>query len=377
MARPRAQGQAMISTATPAVNAVARVSPVPTQKPTVPSARPMTTGTNTAEIWSASRWTGALPFWASVTSRAICARAVSAPTRVARTTRRPPALTVAPVTGSPGPTSTGTGSPVSREASIAEVPVFDDAVGGDLLAGADDEQVADDEVADRDPDLVAVTEDGDVLRAQVEQGSQCGAGGALGAGFEVAAGEDEHDDDAGHLEVQLGLAGTALEGEREAHLHAGDPGVAPEQGVDAPTERGERADRDEGVHGGGTVAQVLPRRPVERVRRPQHDRGGQREREPLPVLELQGVDHRQQQDGDAEHRGDDEPVAQRGELRISLAGVFHAVAGVGLRCGGDLGGVADRFDLGDDLLDGDAVGDGDGGLFGGVVHGWRRRRRAC
>ena len=134
--------------------------------------------------------------------------------------------------------------------------------------------VADGELADRDADLVAVAEDGDVLGAHVEQGAQGGTGGALGAGFEVAAGEDEHDDDAGHLEVQLGLAGAALEGEREAHLHAGDPGVAPEQGVDAPAERGERADGDEGVHGGGAVAEVLPGGPVERVRRPQDDRRG-------------------------------------------------------------------------------------------------------
>ena len=161
--------------------------------------------------------------------------------------------------------------------------VFDDAVGGDLLAGADDEQIADRQFADRDPDLVAVADDGHVLGAQVEQGSQCRAGGALGAGFEVAAGEDEHDDHAGHLEVQLGLAGTAFEGEREAHLHAGDAGLTPEQCVDAPAERGERADRDEGVHGGGAVAQVLPGGPVERVRRPQDDRGGHGEREPLPV----------------------------------------------------------------------------------------------
>ena len=196
---------------------------------------------------------------------------------------------------------------------------FDDPVGGDLLAGADDEQVADGEVADRDADLVAVAEDGDVLGAQVEQGSQGGAGGALGAGFEVAAGEDEHDDDAGHFEVQLGLAGAALEGEREAHLHAGDPGLTPEQRVDAPAERGERADGDEGVHGGGAVAEVLPGGPVERVRRPQDDRRGHREREPLPVRELQRVDHRDQQDRDAEDGGDDEPIAKRGELRIRLA----------------------------------------------------------
>ena len=74
------------------------------------------------EIRSASRCACALPFWASSTSRAIWASWVSAPTRVARTTSRPPALTVAPTTASPGPTSTGTDSPVSIEASTAEVP---------------------------------------------------------------------------------------------------------------------------------------------------------------------------------------------------------------------------------------------------------------
>ena len=124
VARPRAQGQAMISTATAAVNAVAALSVAAavSQNPSVAAARAITTGTKTADTRSARRWTWALPVWASSTRRAIWARAVSAPTRVASTTRRPPALTVAPVTGSPGPTSTGTGSPVSSEASMAEVP---------------------------------------------------------------------------------------------------------------------------------------------------------------------------------------------------------------------------------------------------------------
>ena len=122
MASPRAHGQAMISTATAAVNAGGADSPAPSQKPRVATASAMTIGTKTAEIRSARRCTGALPVWASSTSRAIWASAVSAPTRVARTTSRPPALTVAPVTASPGPTSTGTGSPVSSEASIADVP---------------------------------------------------------------------------------------------------------------------------------------------------------------------------------------------------------------------------------------------------------------
>ena len=47
---------------------------------------------------------------------------MSAPTRVARTTSRPYVLMVAPATSVPGPTSTGTGSPVSIDASTAERP---------------------------------------------------------------------------------------------------------------------------------------------------------------------------------------------------------------------------------------------------------------
>ena len=89
-------------TATAAVNAKLALSPVASQKPSVASASARTIGTMTPETRSARRWTGALPVWASVTSLAICASAVSAPTLVARTTRRPPALTVAPATSEPG-----------------------------------------------------------------------------------------------------------------------------------------------------------------------------------------------------------------------------------------------------------------------------------
>ncbi len=122
VARPSAQGQAMMRTATAAVNAVLAPAPRASQVPRVARASTMTTGTKTADTRSASRWMGALPVWASVTRRAICASWVSDPTRVARMIRRPPALTVAPVTVSPGTTSTGTLSPVSSEASTAELP---------------------------------------------------------------------------------------------------------------------------------------------------------------------------------------------------------------------------------------------------------------
>ena len=137
VASPSAQGQAMISTATAAVNAAVAPAPVPSQKPSVATASAMhDRARRRRRSGRPAAAPAALPFCASSTSRAIWASWVSAPTRVARTTSRPPALTVAPTTRSPGPTSTGTDSPVSIEASTAERALDDHAVGGDLLARA-------------------------------------------------------------------------------------------------------------------------------------------------------------------------------------------------------------------------------------------------
>ena len=122
VASPSAHGHAMIRTATAEVNANVVLCPAPSQKPRVAMAIVKTVGTKMPEIRSASRCTGALPVCASVTSRAICASAVSLPILVARTISRPPALIVAPAISEPGPTSTGTDSPVSMLMSIAEWP---------------------------------------------------------------------------------------------------------------------------------------------------------------------------------------------------------------------------------------------------------------
>ena len=105
----------------------------------------------------------------------------------------------------------GAGADLDRDGLAGEhahvdggVAVLDDAVGGDLLAGTDDEAVADLQLLDRDAALGAVVvEDRDVLGAELEQRLQRGAGAALGARLEVAAGQDEGGDDRGRLEVDL------------------------------------------------------------------------------------------------------------------------------------------------------------------------------
>ena len=61
VARPSAQGQAMIRTATAAVKAEAALPSTSSQAASVKRAMTITTGTKIAEIRSASLWTGALP----------------------------------------------------------------------------------------------------------------------------------------------------------------------------------------------------------------------------------------------------------------------------------------------------------------------------
>ena len=122
VARPRAQGQAMIRTATPLRRAVASSASPRSQPTNVAEPIARTTGAKTPATRSTSFCTGALEACASSTSLAMRARAVSRPTRVASTTTRPSWLTVAPKTPSPGPLSTGSDSPVSMLSSKEERP---------------------------------------------------------------------------------------------------------------------------------------------------------------------------------------------------------------------------------------------------------------
>ena len=147
---------------------------------------------------------GALPDWASVTRRPIWLSAVSAPTLVARTIRRPPALIVAPATSEPGPTSTGTLSPVSRELSIAEWPSSTTPSVATFSPGRTTKRwpTARSSTAMRCSSPCS-SRTLDFLGAQLEQRLQRGAGAALGAGLEVAAGEDERRDHGGDLQVDL------------------------------------------------------------------------------------------------------------------------------------------------------------------------------
>jgi len=112
-------------------------------------------------------------------------------------------LTVAPTTGSPGADLDGHGLAGQKGGVHGGAAVGDDPVGGDLLPGADHEDVTDREPVDRDPDLVRVAQHGDVLGSEVHQRAQRRSGPLLGPRLEVAAGEDEHGHHRGHLEVDV------------------------------------------------------------------------------------------------------------------------------------------------------------------------------
>ena len=167
VASPRAQGQAMISTETAAVKV--KWSPRTVAEPVrsrVPTASAMTTGTKTLATWSASRWLGALPIWAVPTSRAIWASWVSAPTRVAATTR-PAGVDGGAGDRVPGTDLDGHGSPVSRAASMADA-LFDHPSVATFSPGRTTKRSPRRQVVGGDADLDAVPEDGGVLGAHVE-----------------------------------------------------------------------------------------------------------------------------------------------------------------------------------------------------------------
>jgi len=186
----------------------------------------------------------------------------------------------------------------------------DDSIGGDLLAGADAEDVSDDELVGRDPDLDTVAHDGDVLGAHVQQGAQRSAGSLLGLGLEVASGQDEHGDHGGGFEVDVRRTVSTRGQEVEAHPHAGHAGATKEQRPQGPEPCSAHTNRDQGVHGRCPVAGIGECGPVERQRTPHHDGGGQGQGKPLPVVELQRRDHRQQEHRQAQDRRDQQPLSQ-------------------------------------------------------------------
>ena len=204
VARPSAQGQAMISTATALTSAWASRGSGPTRFQTTKAttATSTTAGTNQAETLSASAWIGARERCASATMRTICDSIVSRPTRSARISRLPVPLTVAPVTLLAGHLLDRHRLAADHRFIDRAVALDHDAVDRHLLAGPDAKQVADMDMLQRDVLLAAVVADPPRgLRRETEQGADRRAGRRAGAQLQHLAEQHQRRDDRRRLEI--------------------------------------------------------------------------------------------------------------------------------------------------------------------------------
>ena len=122
VASPNAQGQEITNTLMAQFSANSKVAPDNIQIAAVMREMPITIGTNTPAMRSASLAIGAFVAEASSTRRIICAKVVSLPTLLAVKRINPPLFIVAPMTESPGSFSTGILSPVMADWSILVWP---------------------------------------------------------------------------------------------------------------------------------------------------------------------------------------------------------------------------------------------------------------
>ena len=202
--------------------------------------------------------------------------------------------------------------------------LYDDPVGGDLLAGAHHEAHPRPEQVHVDQALGAVlVEDGGLLGAHPEQRPERGAGPVLGPGLAPPAEQQERGDGGGDLDVAVHAAGERLEG-RPAVGHQG-------------------AEGDQGVHGAGAVPGVEEGGPVERPAAVRHDGGGQDQPGPHHpgVVGHAGGHHQHEHDDgqrDARRAGDG---GSRPRPPAPLPPRRRESAGSG--GGGDRGGVAGRL----------------------------------
>ena len=227
VARPSAQGHAMISTATDAVNAVSTAAPASSQPTRV------AIGQHDHDRHEHRRDAIGKPLHVSLAGL--------------RLFDQPDQLGESRVCANPGRAYDDPAACVDRGARdlVAgtdldghrlagehrrvndRTPLDDDSVGRDLVPRSHDEQVVHDEGADRHPHLAAaarsVVQDGDVLRAEIEQGPHRCAGHDFRARLHEAAGEYEDGDGRGDLEVDLVLANALSRQQGHLHRRAGEP----------------------------------------------------------------------------------------------------------------------------------------------------------
>ena len=328
VARPRAHGQAMISTATAAVNAAC--APPPVDAATRPACRPRGPARRARTPPRSGRPAAArAPCRSARARRAGRSAPGGSPRRRAWPARRsaPDVLTVAPVTSSPGPTSTGTGSPVSSDVSSADGAAAPRrrrwrpsrpaarrtrrrpparSTGTRARCGA---------VGPVTSSATSLAPRSSSARSAspARRRDRCSAYRPASRNVVTTAATSKYSSgDA--VPIARAAAGHSVGRHRACRARPRRRAAAP-----TATSRSPRRSpmRDERVHGRGAVPGGPERGTVERPGRPRGD--GQRERRdhPLPAAELQRRDHRQQQHGHRQHGRDAQP-ARRSAPRASV-----------------------------------------------------------
>ena len=208
---------------------------------------------------------------------------MSLPTFVARKRKAPVWLIVAPMTVSPASFVTGSDSPVTIDSSMVERPSTISPSTGIFSPGRTSDDVTRHHLLDRDLDFLSVADDAGRLRLQADELADGLAGAGLRARLEQAAEEDEREDDADRLVVDL--AEVLREGiGRDGH----DQAVG---------ERRDRAERDQRVHVGRAVAQGEPAGAMDRPARVDHHRRDERQLEPAVEQEVRASSQRRRTRG--------------------------------------------------------------------------------
>ena len=209
---------------------------------------------------------------------------------VARTTSRPYVFTVAPATSSPARTSTGTGSPVSIERSTADSPSSTTPSVAIFSPGR---------TTKRSPTASASTLTTTSWPSRSTRASRAPSSSSA----RIAAPERRRAPDSSHRPSRISVVITAPTSKYVSPTPS-------DERDDRPAPGGERPDRDERVHRRRAVARVQQRRTVERPAGPEDDRRPEREREPLPAVELERREH-QRDERDGERRRDEQAHGAR------------------------------------------------------------------
>ena len=270
VARPSAQGQAMISTATAFTSACARRGSGPSAAHTrkVAAAASTTTGTNQAATRSARLWIGARLRWACATSATMRASSVSLADLLGPHHEASGAVHAARHDAVPG--TLRDRDRLAREHRFVDGAraLEHDAVDGQLLPGSHAQRFPDADTRERHVDLAAVLEQAPRgRRREAEQRADRGARAPPRAQLEHLPEQHERHDHGGGLEVDRNAAAVRAEGSRiQAGRERREQAVAP---------GGSGAERDQREHVELPRPQRAPAAFEERLAAPEHD--GRRE----------------------------------------------------------------------------------------------------